>query len=98
MPKKVRFLSRFTYETKVWLGGESNSRHEDFQSSALPTELPSRSRRMRKRNRAGETIFELQPVTMTDSNRSQAGGDPIPEAAFQIVRYRERDIEIRSIC
>jgi hypothetical protein len=25
-----------------WLGGESNSRHEDFQSSALPTELPSR--------------------------------------------------------
>ena len=27
---------------KKWLGGESNSRHEDFQSSALPTELPSR--------------------------------------------------------
>ena len=27
---------------RVWLGGESNSRHEDFQSSALPTELPSR--------------------------------------------------------
>jgi hypothetical protein len=27
---------------KEWLGGESNSRHEDFQSSALPTELPSR--------------------------------------------------------
>jgi hypothetical protein len=24
-----------------WLGRESNPRHEDFQSSALPTELPS---------------------------------------------------------
>jgi hypothetical protein len=26
-----------------WLGAESNRRHEDFQSSALPTELPSLS-------------------------------------------------------
>ncbi|GAK42842.1 hypothetical protein TCA2_5335 [Paenibacillus sp. TCA20] len=26
---------------KKWLGTESNRRHEDFQSSALPTELPS---------------------------------------------------------
>ena len=25
----------------IWLGPESNRRHEDFQSSALPTELPS---------------------------------------------------------
>jgi hypothetical protein len=28
--------------SKEWLGAESNRRHEDFQSSALPTELPSR--------------------------------------------------------
>ena len=27
-----------------WLGPESNRGHEDFQSSALPTELPSRKR------------------------------------------------------
>src|SRR4051812_17966111 len=27
--------------SQVWLGAESNRRHEDFQSSALPTELPS---------------------------------------------------------
>ena len=27
-----------------WLGRELNPRHEDFQSSALPTELPSRER------------------------------------------------------
>ena len=26
---------------EIWLGAESNRRHEDFQSSALPTELPS---------------------------------------------------------
>lgn len=26
-----------------WLGTESNCRHADFQSAALPTELPSRS-------------------------------------------------------
>ena len=25
----------------IWLGTESNRRHKDFQSSALPTELPS---------------------------------------------------------
>jgi hypothetical protein len=30
---------------KWWLGAELNRRHKDFQSSALPTELPSRRRR-----------------------------------------------------
>ncbi len=29
-------------KTEVWLGAESNRRHVDFQSTALPTELPSR--------------------------------------------------------
>src|SRR5262245_31972070 len=29
-----------TTERKWWTGGESNSRHRDFQSRALPTELP----------------------------------------------------------
>ena len=33
-------LSRLA-TSKWWLGTESNRRHEDFQSSALPTELPS---------------------------------------------------------
>jgi hypothetical protein len=27
---------------EIWLGPESNRRHVDFQSTALPTELPSR--------------------------------------------------------
>src|SRR6266487_4923460 len=39
--EKFMFPSCFPSEKGVWLGAESNRRHEDFQSSALPTELPS---------------------------------------------------------
>ena len=38
---------RLTGQKKRWLGRESNPRHEDFQSSALPTELPSLLRKGR---------------------------------------------------
>ena len=38
---------------KWWLGTESNRRHEDFQSSALPTELPSHISGTAKTVRAG---------------------------------------------
>ena len=31
----------------MWLGRELNPRHEDFQSSALPTELPSHPNRLK---------------------------------------------------
>ena len=36
-------LSQLSYTPKIvwWLELESNQRHEDFQSSALPTELSS---------------------------------------------------------
>src|SRR5215510_4254999 len=37
-----RFAECFTCERRLWLGAESNRRHVDFQSTALPTELPSR--------------------------------------------------------
>ena len=37
----IQFSSGFI---KKWLGPESNQRHKDFQSSALPTELPSHVR------------------------------------------------------
>ena len=36
-------FSHFATPPKWWLGTESNRRHEDFQSSALPTELPSQN-------------------------------------------------------
>ena len=34
-------LIRVAKISAVWLGPESNQRHMDFQSTALPTELPS---------------------------------------------------------
>ena len=40
----VKFpLLIFPDGSEWWLGTESNRRHADFQSAALPTELPSRS-------------------------------------------------------
>ncbi len=36
--KNVKYLKNL--RTWEWQGTESNCRHEDFQSSALPTELP----------------------------------------------------------
>jgi 2-iminobutanoate/2-iminopropanoate deaminase len=41
----------------IWLGAESNRRHVDFQSTALPTELPSRDRR---RSCAVLWVFTMQ--------------------------------------
>ncbi len=35
-------MNRFILNISWWLGTESNRRHKDFQSFALPTELPSR--------------------------------------------------------
>src|SRR5271166_6804570 len=39
--RNLRFSNSVRGEMRRWLGAESNRRHEDFQSSALPTELPS---------------------------------------------------------
>jgi hypothetical protein len=38
-PFKLRWIN----QKKWWLGPELNRRHKDFQSSALPTELPSQA-------------------------------------------------------
>src|SRR5436190_14839082 len=40
--KKLAFTRVLPMKTRIWLGAESNRRHVDFQSTALPTELPSR--------------------------------------------------------
>ena len=39
--KRDVFPPDLPMKTGVWLGAESNRRHVDFQSTALPTELPS---------------------------------------------------------
>ena len=46
-----------------WPGTESNRRHEDFQSSALPTELPGRRYQMISRH-PDATTRDLLPLTM----------------------------------
>ena len=43
--KNLVFPRILPMKTGLWLGAESNRRHVDFQSTALPTELPSRDRR-----------------------------------------------------
>jgi hypothetical protein len=40
--KRLVFPRILAVKTTTWLGAESNRRHVDFQSTALPTELPSR--------------------------------------------------------
>src|SRR5213076_1586823 len=42
--KSLVFPRILPMKTGLWLGAESNRRHADFQSAALPTELPSRDR------------------------------------------------------
>src|SRR5439155_19488064 len=42
--KNLVFPRILPTKTGLWLGAESNRRHVDFQSTALPTELPSRDR------------------------------------------------------
>ena len=45
---------------REWLGAESNRRHVDFQSTALPTELPSRE--IDNRRRAGRSLCKILVV------------------------------------
>lgn len=40
-----RDFKKLGENNKWWLEAESNHRHEDFQSSALPTELSSQTKR-----------------------------------------------------
>jgi hypothetical protein len=42
---------RLCHQKKWWTGGELNSRHRDFQSRALPTELPVHRAATERRHR-----------------------------------------------
>src|SRR4030095_4321202 len=63
-------------EKKKWAGAELNRRHEDFQSSALPTELPAH---MRKFNHLRDcavglsrhvcTVWESCSLVLIDQSR-----------------------------
>ena len=60
-------LYRMSY-TRIWcLRSESNQRHVDFQSTALPTELQRHMRRILPPQRTIDALLKWRPGT--DSNR-----------------------------
>ena len=61
---------------KDWLGRESNPRHEDFQSSALPTELPSRGQ------------ARIPPTILRASNSDKK----LREGSLQVIRKKLRGL------
>jgi hypothetical protein len=63
--KARRFITEVS-PSKWWLGRELNPRHEDFQSSALPTELPSRGARI-TRNRERVTMRNSRQGARTET-------------------------------
>ena len=52
-------------------GAESNHRHEDFQSTALPTELPGQKRGIQREGRV------LNPRTLHASSNARPGIRPV---------------------
>ena len=78
-------------ERTMWLGRELNPRHEDFQSSALPTELPSRSGKSENRMSKVEANFGRRVVTMADS-LSWARVDQQTAAASTAMRPRASNV------
>src|SRR5207253_10681207 len=55
---------------KMWLGAESNRRHVDFQSTALPTELPSRKIDNRSSAKAGRSLCKIHAAGQQRSKYS----------------------------
>ena len=52
----------------MWAGAESNCRHEDFQSSALPTELPAHRRRRFIPSSARTLLLPFPPIPCKGAN------------------------------
>src|SRR5437764_14937234 len=72
----LHFLLRYCTSPLVikrWLGAESNRRHVDFQSTALPTELPSRFTtidRHRLPAKAGRSLCKIHAAEQQRSKHS----------------------------
>ena len=62
-----------TTQGKWWAGAELNCRHQDFQSCALPTELPAQYRRESREPRAAKNQNGL--LGGGDSLGSREGGE-----------------------
>src|SRR5688572_8820388 len=86
---------------KWWLEPESNRRHEDFQSSALPTELSSRTSKPRiqgKRMARCKSNFQITTLRVSICPK---GFPPTPHAALQDCLHAPEDIPpytASSIC
>src|SRR6266851_3441954 len=52
----------------MWAGAELNCRHEDFQSSALPTELPAHRRRRFIPSSARTLLLPFPPIPCKGAN------------------------------
>src|SRR5439155_1426707 len=74
----------------VWLGAESNRRHVDFQSTALPTELPSRDRR-----RVLVASWDFHYAAMWLQGKRSAFRWPTRHCACWICSYNRRHEEDR---
>ena len=59
---------------KWWLWAESNHRHKDFQSSALPTELQSQKKwRFRRESNSRSSAWQADVITATPRDHLVAG-------------------------
>ena len=73
---------------KKWSGAGSNRRHMDFQSIALPTELPDRAS-----NRGASLLFVAGPSIAARHSKivfAFRANDPIDHADFAAANYRIR--------
>ncbi len=65
---------------KWWPEVESNHRHEDFQSSALPTELSGQIRKRRIKQGVAEAVKQTTPLAGGQSDRASCD-IPLPPRA-----------------
>ena len=71
---RIRLLAHKIIFSRWWLQLESNQRHQDFQSCALPTELWSQNKwRFRRELNPRSLAWQASVITATPRNRLVAG-------------------------